>query len=616
MTNWIKSLFSKPDGKPASSGADPATSLKRKEQGDAYLEAGDITSAEQCYRQALALDPAGAIACRELCFLLCQQGKWEEARRVIAQGIEHFPHSAEFHFFLGNIDHSTGKWEQAAESFRKAMSLDPQYAPAYVNLSIALQSQGKWQEATAAIDGALNLDAGVADWHVRRGYLSQMQGDNEQALESYRQAIALDPHLAQAHANIGSLFEQMLQPEQALTAYREALALKPGDADMLFNVGSALDAQNKFDEAMAYYRQALAVDAGHAKSLVNLARLLDLQGKYDEALALLEEVCARHPALTEVRLNKSSLLMRLGRFTEAWQDYEYREKKVYMPVQPDATRPQWLGQEDLAGKTILLHGEQGYGDILQFLRYTKLVAARGATVYLYVPPALKSLAASCSGVSVVLTSGESMGHFDYMCPLMSLPFAFKTELDTVPGEVPYLSCDPARVAQWRDKLGARNAGLRVGLTWAGNPRKSQALAARMDRVRSMRFEQMLPLLDVPGVEFFSLQLGEGANWQPEKYPQVVDLTAGLEDFHDTAALIENLDLVITVDTSVLHLAGALGKPTWLLDRYDHCFRWLQNRQDSPWYPTLRIFRQPVMGDWDSVVRMAARELSELRARTG
>jgi hypothetical protein len=345
--------------------------------------------------------------------------------------------------------------------------------------------------------------------------------------------------------------------------------------------------------------------------MVNLARLFDLQGKYGQALALLEEVCAKRPDLTAVRSNKSSLLMRLGRFTEAWEDYEYREKEIYIPVPPDAMRPQWTGHEDLAGKTILLYGEQGYGDILQFLRYTAPVAERGAKVYLYVPPALKSLAASCPGVTAVATSGEAVGYFDYICPLMSLPFAFKTELATIPAQVPYLACDQARIAHWRERLGPRTAPLRVGLAWAGNPRKSQEAGARMDRARSMRFEQMLAFLDVSGIEFVSLQVGEGSNWRQQDYPQVVDLTAELADFHDTAALIENLDLVISVDTSVVHLSGALGKPTWLLDRFDHCFRWLQNRQDSPWYPTLRIFRQPALGDWHSVVQTATLALREL-----
>ncbi|HEX8958111.1 MAG TPA: sulfotransferase, partial [Burkholderiaceae bacterium] len=274
----------------------------------------------------------------------------------------------------------------------------------------------------------------------------------------------------------------------------------------------------------------------------------------------------------------------------------------------------------LAGKTILLYGEQGLGDILQFIRYARSIAQRGATVHVLVPQALQTLIASCPGVSAVFTSDRLLAPFDYHCALMSLPLLCGTELSSIPAETPYLSSSAEKQAWWRERIGQASraslhnglrTGLRVGLVWAGNPRKHDSGAHAADRLRSLRFEQIAPLLDVEGVEFYSLQLGEEAVAQLNGDPRVIDLTADLHDFEDTAAFVSNLDLVISVDTSVVHLTGAIGKPVWILNRYNTCWRWLAEGMDSPWYPTARLFRQSDFGDWDGVVADAKRALSEL-----
>ena len=618
MANWIKAIFSKSSSEQLTSGVLDSSmkGVQRKKEGDSLIEAGESDAAERCYREALRLDPGLELAYRDLCLLLCQQGRWKEARQIIAAGVERFPCSAEFLFFLGNIDYSTGQWEEAAASFEAAIALEPDFAPAYVNLSTVLERQGKRERAIIAIDGALRLDGGAADSHVRRGHLLQMEGELEEAMRSYQRAITLQPDLVQAHANLGSLYEQMLRPETALAAYLKALALRPEDAELLFNAGSALQSQWKFAEAISYYRRALSIDPNHVKSWVNMSRALELLEKYDESLACYDEIEARYPEMTMLRVNKAHLLLRLGRYSEGWREYEYREKNCFAPVPLDLGPPPWLGKENLSGKSILLYFEQGYGDALHFMRYTEPVAAQGAKIYLFVPPALKSLAFSCPGVQTVLTHGDNLPPVDYMCSLMSLPFALNTQLDTIPGRQPYLRAEAARIDHWKEKVGTKTAALRVGLTWAGDPRKHQPMNAAMDRVRSMRFEQLAPLLDVPDVEFFSLQLGEGTNWQPENYPQVVNLVGEIRDFHATAALLSQIDLVISVDTSMVHLAGALGKPSCMLDRFDHCYRWLLKREDSPWYPNLRIFRQPQMGDWNSVVQRVRLDLRALVESVG
>ena len=284
--------------------------------------------------------------------------------------------------------------------------------------------------------------------------------------------------------------------------------------------------------------------------------------------------------------------------------------------------PQWRG-EDLADKTIFLHSEQGYGDTIQFLRYVPLLASRGGRVILEVPPSLGRLAEQLQGAAQVFASGAVTPAADFFCPLLSLPRAFGTTVATIPGEVPYLAADRAAVAAWRRRL-ADLEGLRVGLVWAGNPRPNQPGANRIDRRRSVTLGHFANLAEVPGVSFVSLQKGQAASQTRSPPPGLLvhDWTDELTDFADTAALIEALDLVISVDTSVVHLAGALGKPTWLLNRFDTCWRWLLNRDDSPWYPTLRQFRQPSPGDWNSVIcgvrdalqRLAAGDRDQLRPR--
>ena len=344
-----------------------------------------------------------------------------------------------------------------------------------------------------------------------------------------------------------------------------------------------------------------------------MAAVLAMQGRHDEALDCYDTLIGHHPTLAQAHVNKAYLLLNLGRYPEGWREYEYRWQCSEAPALPDFSRPLWLGEQSLSGKAILLVGEQGFGDMIHFMRYACLVADSGARVYLQVPAALKSLAASCPGVVAVFTPQEALPPFDYFCPLMSLPLACGTTLSTIPNSIPYLTAAGDRVALWRDRIGATapSTRLRVGLAWAGDARLSQPMAAMMDQQRSMHFGRLLPLLDVPGIEFFSLQVGEAARAQLEGNARVRDLASHLRDFEDTAALIENLDLVISVDTSIVHLSGAIGKRVWMLDRLGHCYRWLPGRDDSPWYPSLKIFRQTVSGDWDGVIERAKQALVRL-----
>jgi hypothetical protein len=293
-----------------------------------------------------------------------------------------------------------------------------------------------------------------------------------------------------------------------------------------------------------------------------------------------------------------------GDFVRGWRRFEWRwETADLSPTKRHFVQTQWLGAKDIAGKTILLHAEQGFGDTLQFCRCVPLVAELGARVILEVPKPLRTLMGTLPCMVQIVSQGGPLPEFDLHCPLLSLPLAFETRIETIPAQIPYLTVPDDKRSAWRDRLG-RHERLRVGLVWSGDPRKHQSNANRGDRRRSIRFDQLAPVLDVAGCEFYSLQKGEDAVAQLRESAlrdRVIDWTDDFHDFADTAALVGNLDLVITIDTSVAHLAGALGKPFWLLNRYDTCWRWLLDRDDSPWYAAARLFRQDETRVWDSTI---------------
>ena len=312
-------------------------------------------------------------------------------------------------------------------------------------------------------------------------------------------------------------------------------------------------------------------------------------------------------------LNAGLCRLLIGDFARGWQEHEWRWKTAQLKAdERDFPQPLWLGVDDIAGKTILLHAEQGLGDTLQFCRYVPRVVERGARVILWVPITLRELMCTLPCAVQVVSHGDPLPAFDLHCPLLSLPLAFGTRLETIPSQTPYLSAADNKRNAWRDHLG-RHERPRVGLAWAGDPRKHLPGANRIDRQRSLPFDQLAPILEVRGCEFYSLQKGDDvvAQLHDSALPHgVVDWSAEFHDFSDTAALIANLDLIITVDTAVAHLAGALGKPVWLLNRYNTCWRWLLDREDSPWYPTARLFRQDATRDWAAVIARAAAALQD------
>jgi tetratricopeptide (TPR) repeat protein len=429
-------------------------------------------------------------------------------------------------------------------------------------------------------------------------------GQHEEALQSIDRSLALRPGDADALLNRGNVLEQLRRYEEALASYDQALALRADFAEAALNRGIALRYLSRHEEALTSYDRALALrpdyaDAWNARgaSLWDLRRLDAALASYDKALALNRDFASAH-------FNEGCIRLLTGDFTRGWEQYEWRwrDPKLAFP-QRDFAEPRWTGTESLQGKTILLHAEQGMGDTLQFCRYVPLVAARGAAIVLEVQPALQALLAQLPGVIQVIAQGEPRPAFDYQCPLLSLPLAFGTGLASIPAPPAYLFADEQRIRLWRSRLG-ETALPRVGLAWSGSTWH------RNDQHRSISLRAFQRLC-VPGIDFVSLQKEVRPADQPllDALPEVRTFSTELTDFTETAALLACLDLIICVDTAVLHLAGALGRPAWLLLPFTPDWRWLLDRDDSPWYPTVRLFRQPKAGDWDSVLVRAGDELS-------
>jgi Tfp pilus assembly protein PilF len=574
-----------------------------------YQHKGDPSEAETLIRRALALKPDFADAHFNLGNLLQGINRLPGAESAYRRALELRPNFADAHINLGNMLKQADRPAEAEACYRSALELSPGSADAANNLGVLLKVAKRWHEAESAYRHALAVRPGFADAHHNLGVLLQESNRAIEAEVHYRRAFELRPESANACGNLGNVLKELDRMPEAEECYRRALELSPDSAIGCNNIGVLFMETKRGQEAESAYRRALSMRPDFVEAHQNLGVLLQETDRAAEAEALYLRALEMDPDNPELHYNYASLLLLTGELARGWQEYEYRWKTKNNIHRREYAQPLWLGNAELAGKSILLHAEQGLGDTLQFVRYAPLLAARGATVYLAVQPPLKSLAASCAGVDAVFAYGEASPPFDYQCPLMSLPLACNTVLETIPAEIPYLASSPSSNARWQEKLGDKTA-LRVGLTWAGNPRKHLPLVRRLDRQRSIHFDQLRPLLEVPGVEFFSLQFGDEAVAQLCGNPRVIDFTAEIPDFQNTAALIGHLDLVISVDTSVVHLAGALGKPVWLLNRYNTCWRWLTNREDSPWYPTVRIFRQPSLGDWNSVIGNVKRALEE------
>ncbi|HEX4268772.1 MAG TPA: tetratricopeptide repeat protein [Steroidobacteraceae bacterium] len=526
--------------------------------------------------------------------------------------------------------HQRGDIGAAEQLYRQILRLQPRHAGALHLLGAIHLQRGDLTESLTACEAALAMNSGNAAVHETHGDALHDLKRYEQAIAAYDRCLALDPRSFVAWSNRGSALLHSRRFDEAVASYERALALQENGkgrtpprwlANPYLNRGAALQELGRFDAALESYDRAVAADPALAAAHANRGCTLDCLGRPQEALSSCERAIALSPDYPVAHLNRAMSLLRLGRFAEGWAEYEWRWRNTESALFRDrrwSSVPLWLGREPLAGKTILLHAEQGYGDTLQFCRYARLVGDRGARVVLEVHPALKRLLRGLEGVAQVISRDEPAPDVDLQCPLMSLPLAFGTTLESVPSGQRYLTAEPELVERWRARLGERR-GFRVGLVWSGGFRPNEPEYWSANARRNIEPERLVAL-DHPRIEYVSLQKEHPAQGEPREERRaarnglrMVDQTHGLSDFAETAALMESLDLVISVDTATAHLAAALGKPTWILSRFDGCWRWMLGRSDSPWYPSVRLFRQQAPGAWDEVVRQVRDELFRLVA---
>lgn len=524
-----------------------------------------------------------------------------EVERICLQILAFDVRHADSLYLLGMAGYKTERFQMAERMIRRAIAVNPHQAYYQSNLGNVLKALGKMDEAIACFERALDIkpDHEEACYNLGNTYLAQKRF--EEAAAAYKRALQIKPDYVDALCNLGSAYRQQKKLDEAVHSFEQALALAPEYADLCCNLGDALHAQGKVDEAIGWYRRTLELDAKHHKACNCMCNAFFDKGDLAESTIWCERALALVPDYGDARMNQCLLQLLQGDYVNGWRNYETRWK-VYTPR--TSPQPLWLGVP-LRGARILLHAEQGLGDSLQFLRYVPLVQAAGGRVMLDLPSKLHRLAAQIPGILALAKTGDPLPYFDCHCPLMSLPLALGTTLETVPAVVPYLSVPPeardaAAMLPWPD------CGLRVGLAWTGNPDHPK------NHFRSVPFELLEPLLNLEGVHFFSLQMGPGAEELAARKLPITDLAPVTGDMADTAAHMAHLDLIVTIDTSMAHLAGALARPVWVLLGHSPDWRWLLDREDSPWYPTARLFRQPAHGDWLSViarVRMAIERLA-------
>jgi len=603
---------------------------------------GNLEEAKYFYKKTLAEDPQNATALGWLAAIEAQHKNYDVARDLLLKALAKEKNNQDFLLNYANILFETRQFCDAVKYYQKAIrqrpndpisfanlaacyneqsqpllglraadqsiQLKPDFAEAWNNRGNALHDLKRYEEAITHYDKALSLKPDHHQAWIDKGVTLCKLKRFDDAITHYDKALSLKPDNAKAWSNKGVALHELKRYEEAITHYDKALNLKPDHHHAWSNKGNTLHELKQYEEAIAHYDKALSLKPDNAKAWSNKGVTLHELKRLDEAIAHHDKALSLKPDYHDASWNKSLSLLLQGDFENGLLLYESRwtsEKISEIVGKRFFDGPSWLGAESIQDKTILLYGEQGFGDFIQFCRYAKKVADLGAKVILEAPRPLAGLMENLEGVSQLVIKGEKLPFFDYQCPLLSLPLAFKTNLDTIPNPSGYINLvnHPDKIMEWKERLGLKSK-LRVGLVWSGNPNHEN------DHNRSILLWDILPFLPNQ-YEYISLQkeVREVDNLTLNSNPHILNFASHLNDFVDTAALIENLDLVISVDTSVAHLSGALGKKTLLLLPNVPDWRWLLDREDSPWYPSMKLYRQTCIGDWSGVLERVKSDLS-------
>ena len=499
--------------------------------------------------------------------------------------------------------HRAGRLNDAAAMYQQIIAEHPDNTDALHLLGVVAAQSGRHEFAEATIGRAIAINSNIAEFHNSLGNVLKAQGKIEPALESYRRALGLKNDYADAQRNLSTMLQHKAMDDPAIAPFRESVRLKPDSPQGNYNLGALLAQNGYTEQAIEAYQQAVRLKDDFAEAHNNLALALTEVGQFDRAIEHYLHAIRIKPDWPDPHTSMAMLLLLKGDFRRAWPEYEWRwsVKNAPLPTH-NFSQPRWKG-EPLNGKIILLFAEQGFGDTIQFIRYAPMVAARGGRVLLVCLPHLIRLFKDFPGVDEVLAPGVLPG-FHVQCPLLSLPHIFDTTSETIPTATRYLFPDPVLAEQWKTRIGPTDGRRKIGLAWAGRATHTH------DRQRTISLAQLAPLARHPAVTFYNLQKPEPHQpaIQSPAGMELIDLSSHFDDFAETAALISHLDLVITVDTAIAHLAGAMGKRVWVLLPFVPDWRWMLNRETSPWYPSMRLFRQKYPGDWAGVIERVAREL--------
>lgn len=579
----------------------PDEAMAHTNLGLAWVLSQNNAKALPCFNQALALEPGFAEAHLGRGRCLADQQQWQEAADNLAQALAGLPTNPEAHFQMGRACLALGRHPEVVTHNQQVLATLPQHTAARVNLGHAQLALRQFKEAAQSYEQALAQDPSMASALTRLGEAHLALSQPEQALACYERALALQPRQADVLGALGTGLYRLGRVADATRCFKETLAQVPDDVATLSNLGGALRDSGQLDEALRCCTRAAELEPGHFGAQMNLANVLYDLGQWQQAGQAYARVNAIQPQHADSLWGQGWCDLVQGNWERGFPLLEWRWKKASMAAAwRPFIQPLWLGQGDLRGRTLLLHAEQGLGDTIQFSRYASMAAAQGAKVILEVQPPLKRLMGSLAGPAMVVARGEDkLPPYDLHCPLMSLPLAFKTTLSSIQTPQSYLSADPQLVDIWAARLGPKTRP-RIGIVWSGNAQHVN------DNNRSMPLATLLSGLP-DGVQLFCLQkdIRDSDAEVLRHNAAVTVLPEALETFEDTAALIAHMDMVVTVDTSIAHLAGALGKPTWVLLSRHHDWRWLLERQDSPWYASMRLLRQTTPGQW-------AQPLQELR----
>lgn len=539
---------------------------------------------------------------------LHRQGRLDEAEKIYNRILKLRRDHFDALHLLGMLNHQRGKSGEAQRLIAAALRANPRSPEALSNLALVLHALKRDEEALASIDKALALVPDHLDALNNRGSLLLELQRPAEAAAALARVLALEPRHLQARINRGNALSALGQGPQALAEYDAALAQSPGHPHALYNKGNALRALGREADAIASYDLALAALPQHVNAWMNRGLALMALNRHREAVGSYGRALALSPDNADVNFNEALALLTLGDYPRGFAKYEWRWKRSGMDARPRFRKPPWLGETPVTGKTILLHAEQGLGDTIQFVRYAPLLAKAGAKVMVEAPREMKEILTSVPGVTAVIGKGEAVPPFDLHCPLASLPLACKTELTSVPADIPYLRADETRIARWRARIEAVPKP-RIAIAWSGR-------AAHVnDRNRSIAFAQLDRLLALPSLHFVSIQ-HEPRAADAERLAQdsrVVHVGGELVDLADTAAVLALCDLAVCVDTSVAHLAGAMGRPLIVLLPFQPDWRWTADRDASPWYPQAELIRQPAPGDWNSVLKQLRETLASWRS---